>query len=136
MDNLRTKIYRVYLKRLEIFQKWIPHENRRKKILINVCFEKLSRFSPTMCGPQSLRFLYLGILKKPVFSAALENEGALQQPTLVLAKPFATSRGPLKVCDIACSDMTMSKLIELEDIWNSIWELSLDKPYELNTTKL
>ena len=38
MDNLHTKIYRVYLKRLEIFQEWIPHAKRRKNILINIFF--------------------------------------------------------------------------------------------------
>jgi len=54
-----------------------------------------------------------------MFAAALENEGTLQQHTLMPAKPFATSSGPLKGCDIACSDVTMRALIELEDILNS-----------------
>jgi len=68
-----------------------------------------------MCGLQSLRFLSLGILKKIVFSAALENEGTLQQRTLMADKPFSTFTGPLKVCDIACSDVTLRVLIELEE---------------------
>jgi hypothetical protein len=54
-----------------------------------------------------------------MFSAALENERTLQQRTLVPAKPFATSTGPVKVCDITCSDVTMRALIELEDILSS-----------------
>lgn len=146
MDNFHTKIYRVYLKHLDVFQEWIPHAKRRKNILINiyqyiyqhismyinVCFEKLSRFSPTMCGIPCFRFLSFGIIKNPLFSATVENEGKLQQRPLMPAKTFVTSPGFLKGCDMPCSDLTIRTLIEVQDILSTGWELSFDKQYELN----
>ena len=78
--------------------------------------KQIFRYSPHFRLTQFSRFLSVGRLTDLVCSVANELEETLHQLVLSTVRPFASTQGPMKLCDSPRSDVSMCALIGVEDI--------------------
>jgi hypothetical protein len=77
---------------------------------------------------QPFRVLSVGMLETLVYSAPIENGETLHQHSShACQKPFATTQGPLEVCDSPWLDVSMCELIQVEDILSIYCEFWINK---------
>jgi hypothetical protein len=109
---------RVYLKCLDELQEWVlPSKTREKSSYWHMSTNSF-RDTVQQCVDHSPVVFYLwGNLKPLTYSATTENEDTLTNIFFMPVKPSAAVLGPLKGCYIAWSDVSMSTLIHVENIW-------------------
>lgn len=102
------KAYRVYLKCLITLG--VLHTNTRKRLLsIYVWKDTVLRYSPHAC-PTSFLYIFLCVeklWKATVFSSNWKLKRHFTYILFVPIKPFITSPGPLKLCNIPWSEVSL-----------------------------
>jgi hypothetical protein len=120
--------YRKYVKGLNKCMEWVLHK-LEKKVRINICPQTVFEVQPPRSPDLSPLDLYLwGHFKIPrAFDLQFKMKVHFDQSIFMPVKPFATTAGPLKNCKTPWSVVSMSALIQLEDILGICCELWLDR---------